>query len=83
MRESIGESSGCVVPPEDPDALVPPIVARLTDPELAAVEGSSAARRARELFDVGRTHDTIAGLYQEVCRAEAIGRVRSSRQAVA
>lgn len=82
MRESIGESSGCVVPPEDPDALVPPIVARLTDPELATVEGSSAARRARELFDVRRTHETIARLYQEVCRAAAIGEARSSRQAV-
>ncbi len=27
MRESIGESSGCVVPPGDPEALVAPIVA--------------------------------------------------------
>ena len=82
MRESLGATSGCVVPPGDPEALVAPVVARLADPDLAAVEGSAAARRARELFDIGRTHDTLARLYQDVYRAAAIGGVERSRQAV-
>lgn len=86
MRESLGAMSGCVVPPRDPVALVAPVVARLQDPDLAAVEGTIASRRARELFDVRRTYDMLARLYQDVYqkayRAAVVGRFRESRQAV-
>src|SRR5262245_7570885 len=39
MRESLGATAGCVVPPEEPAALVAPVVARLQDPARTAVEG--------------------------------------------
>jgi glycosyltransferase involved in cell wall biosynthesis len=86
MRELLGAVSGCVVPPGDPATLVAPVVARLQDPDLAAVEGSMASRRARELFDVRRTYDILARLYQEVYeeayRAAVVGWFEGSRQAV-
>jgi glycosyltransferase involved in cell wall biosynthesis len=85
MRESLG-ASGCVVPPGDPVALVAPVVARLQDPDLAAAEGTIASQRARELFDVRRTYDMLARLYQDVYqeafRAAVVGRFEESRQAV-
>jgi glycosyltransferase involved in cell wall biosynthesis len=80
MRESLGATTGCVVPSGAPESLVAPVVARLRDPERAAAEGSAAGRRARELFDVRRTHDELARQYEEVCRA-SVGKLPRSRQA--
>jgi len=86
MRESLGAMSGCVVPPGDPGAFVAPVVARLQDSDLAAVEGSMASRRARALFDVRGTYDMLARLYQDVYheayRAAVVGRFEESRQTV-
>jgi glycosyltransferase involved in cell wall biosynthesis len=86
MRESLGAMSGCVVPPGDPVALVGPVVARLQDSDLAAVEGTEASQRARELFDVRRTYDMLARLYQDVYQAAyrgaGVGRFEESRRAV-
>ena len=82
MWESLGANAGCVVAPEDPAALVEPIVARLQDPARAAAEGSAAGRRARELFDVQRTHDELARLYEEAFRTSDVGGVQASRHAV-
>jgi glycosyltransferase involved in cell wall biosynthesis len=88
MREALGAMSGYVVPPGDPMALIAPVVTRLQDTDLAAAEGNVASRRAAELFDVRRTYDMLARLYQDVYqeayRAAVIGRQRDregSRQA--
>jgi len=82
MKESLGATAGCVVPPEEPEALVAPVVARLQEPERAAAEGRAAGRRARELFDVRRTHDELARLYEEAYGASAVGGLPGSRQTV-
>jgi glycosyltransferase involved in cell wall biosynthesis len=63
VREALGDELGAVVPPEDPGALVHPVVERLLDRELAALEGKRSAERAKERFDAERTHDEIAELY--------------------
>ena len=63
VREALGDELGAVVPPEDPGALVHPIVERLLDRELAALEGKRSAERAKERFDAARTHDEMAELY--------------------
>lgn len=82
MRESLGATAGCIVPPGEPESLVAPIIARLQDPDRAAAEGRAAGKRARELFDVRRTHDELARLYENAYRASAIGGLPGSRQTI-
>jgi glycosyltransferase involved in cell wall biosynthesis len=82
VREALGENIGKVVAQNDPAVLVTPIVERLLDAKLAAREGRLAARRAKDLFDVRRTHDEIAALYSRLLNVKLTERHVRERKAV-
>ncbi|KND23942.1 glycosyl transferase family 1 [Streptomyces europaeiscabiei] len=67
-RESLppGHEDHCLVPPEDPAALAAALTALLTDPELREALSLRALRHTRASFDVRRTAEAVAGLYQEL-----------------
>lgn len=67
-RESLppGHEDHCLVPPEDPAALAAALTALLTDRELREALSRRALRHTRASFDVRRTAEAVAGLYQEL-----------------
>ena len=71
VREALGDNIGKVVASDDPRALVGPIVDRLLDTDLAAREGRRATRRVERYFDMRRTHDEIARLYDDLLEVKA------------
>jgi glycosyltransferase involved in cell wall biosynthesis len=82
VREALGENVGEVVAQDDPSALVRPIVERLLDANLAAREGRRAAKRAKEFFDIRRTHEEIAALYSRLLNVKLTERRVRERTAV-
>jgi glycosyltransferase involved in cell wall biosynthesis len=71
VREALGDTIGYVVPPDDPRGLVSPIVDRLLNADLAAREGRRATRRVERYFDIRRTHEEIARLYDDLLGVKA------------
>jgi len=59
LVEVVAPEVGALVPPDDPAALAGALALRLHDPSGTAVEGTAAARHARQ-FDLSRTFDRLA-----------------------
>jgi glycosyltransferase involved in cell wall biosynthesis len=58
------ERSGLLVEERDPDALAAALARIADDPDLARRLGRNAARRVREVFDLGRNVDELVGLFR-------------------
>lgn len=64
--EALGDVSGPLVPPEDPDALAAAIATKLQDPGRAASEGRAARERVEQSFPLTATRAGVAELYEEL-----------------
>ena len=64
--EALGDSSGDLVPPEDPAALAVAIASRLADPARTAAEGQAARQRLEQAYPLRSTLDRVAELYEEL-----------------
>ena len=62
IRESVAEGCGAVVPPGDETALARELVARLTDPARAALEGVAARAHAERSLDLREAHGYLMNL---------------------
>jgi glycosyltransferase involved in cell wall biosynthesis len=66
MRDGVEPGAGVVVEVGATEALVAALAARLSDPALAAAEGTAGRRRVEERFDLRVTSARMADLYSEV-----------------
>ncbi|MFH8738189.1 glycosyltransferase [Streptomyces sp. NPDC017964] len=71
-RESLpaGLASDCLVPPDDPAALVRALTGLLRDPHRLGALGGLALQHARTHHDVRRTADAVADVYRELLGVE-------------
>ncbi len=74
--------TGCLVPPNDPDALSASVAQLYRDPDLRKEFGRNAIDRVHEQFTWGKVTAAIAGLYQDVL-ARGAPRRGGARVAVA
>ena len=65
-RECLGDEAGGIVPSEDPAALARALLERVTNPALAAAEGTAARRRVERGFSLERTTARILELYGDL-----------------
>ncbi|TJZ55943.1 glycosyltransferase family 4 protein [Streptomyces piniterrae] len=67
-RESLppGTESGCLVPPDDPDALARALRGLLTAPQLRVTLGRRALEHVRTTYDVRWTTAAVLDLYREL-----------------
>lgn len=68
-REALAEGAGRLYPPGDADALARELAALLDDPGGARALGERGRDRVRREFDVGRTVDRTAALYERLVAA--------------
>jgi glycosyltransferase involved in cell wall biosynthesis len=73
--------TGCLVPPNDPDALAAALAKLYRDPDLRKQLGRNAIDRVHEQFTWGKVAAAIAALYQEVLAGGS--QRRAARVAVA
>jgi glycosyltransferase involved in cell wall biosynthesis len=76
-REAIGEEAGAVVALDDTAALAEATAERLLDRERADLEGRAGRRRVESSFDMRRTTEAFAALYERLT-AQAGRRLASS-----
>ena len=76
MRETLLPGGGAVVPHDDPEALAAAVVARLTDPALAASEGAAGRARVEERYDLRLVGERVTGLYEDVLARRAGSSIR-------
>jgi glycosyltransferase involved in cell wall biosynthesis len=62
VRESLGAGCGAIVPPGDESAFAAALLARLTDPELAAREGAAGRAHAEQALDLRGVHAYLMNL---------------------
>jgi glycosyltransferase involved in cell wall biosynthesis len=65
-REALGADAGAIVPVGEPRALADALVARLLNPDEAALEGRAARLRADEHYSFETTAAAMAKLYREL-----------------
>jgi glycosyltransferase involved in cell wall biosynthesis len=66
VREGLGSGVGQIVPVEDPDELAGALADRLLDPARREREGDAGRRLVEAQFDVRRTTEAVADLYQKL-----------------
>ena len=66
MRAGLGDGCGAIVPIDDTAALAAALAERLLDPERADREGAAGRRRVEHVYDVRRTTERMAELYEDV-----------------
>jgi glycosyltransferase involved in cell wall biosynthesis len=71
--EWFARAGGCVVPPDDPDALATAVGERLSNRDLAAREARSVADFARRELTWERAADAMEGVYLSVLDARRRG----------
>jgi glycosyltransferase involved in cell wall biosynthesis len=83
IRYSVADGlTGCLVPPNDPDALAASLAKLYRDADLRKQYGRNAIDRVHEQFTWGKVTASIAALYQDVL-ARSAARGRGARVAVA
>jgi glycosyltransferase involved in cell wall biosynthesis len=65
-REALGSHAGAIVPVDEPRALADALVARLLNPNEAAIEGRAARLRAEQHYSFVTTAAAMANLYREL-----------------
>jgi glycosyltransferase involved in cell wall biosynthesis len=69
--EWFGQAGGCVVPPDDPEALLAAVRHRLAVPETAAREAQAVADFARRELTWSQVAGQVVAVYREILRTRA------------
>jgi glycosyltransferase involved in cell wall biosynthesis len=73
IPEVVGDGTGVLLGPRDPDGLAKAMVSVTADPGGRAAMGAAARRRFEELFHARRWAQRLLALYVEVCREPRFG----------
>ena len=65
-EQVVHESTGLLVPPQDPQAMAAALDRLLADSNMRARMGQQAAERARRLFDLRRQAQAYLDYYEEI-----------------